>query len=297
MRIKPVASLLCVWCFSMLFVLTGCDESVNPVLGTEEAFTFYGYFNPRADTQSVRVYSIDGILQPEGTAKLDAIVTSTNQVTGEIQTWRDSTIYFRDGSVGHVFYALFRPEHNSLYRFNATNSKGKSTFVNVQIPADGAAQVTNITSARSNVIVEMEWSGVPKVMQTSATYQVRVPFPDGTDTTTVRIPILSGEAQSLGGGRWKVTIIPSRDIGTIYSVLNLQPSIHPIFLDDVTVRAFVVSEDWESPTGTFDPELLVQPGIFSNVESGFGFVGGAYFDSFVLELTDSQKVNAGFRSQ
>lgn len=294
MRCKSFGILASIWVLAIVSVLSGCDESVNPVLGTEEAFTFYGYFNPRSDTQAVRIYSIDGILQPEGTDKLDAVVTSTNLETGEEQIWRDSTLYFNDGSVGHVFYSRFRPLHNTMYRFQATNSKGKKAHVNIKTPADGVAQVSKIVAARSNVIVELEWSSIPKVLQTSATYTVRVPFPDRSDTTTIRIPIPSGQAQSLGDGRWKVTILPSKDIGTIFSVLSLRPGSYPVILDEITVSAFVVSEDWESPTGTFDPELLVQPGIFSNVESGFGFVGGAYFDSFVFELTDTQKEFAGF---
>ena len=63
------------WLVLVSSLVSGCDESVNPILGTEEAFTFYGFFNPRSDTQAVIVYSIDGIFKPESRDNMDALVT------------------------------------------------------------------------------------------------------------------------------------------------------------------------------------------------------------------------------
>ena len=282
------------WLVLVSSLVSGCDESVNPILGTEEAFTFYGFFNPRSDTQAVRVYSIDGILKPESRDNMDALVTSTNKQTGETQVWRDSVVVFDNGTVGHVFYALFRPEHNTEYTFEATRSDGKHAFVDIKTPADGQTDIVDIVSNRSNVKVTLHWSGVPKVLQTVATYTVRVPFPDRTDTTTIRVRIPSGQAERIGPELWNVTIIPSLDIGTIFTALSLRPGVNPILLDEIDVGAFVVSEDWESPIGVFDEELLVQPNAFSNVENGFGFIGGAYFDHFVFELSDKNKMDAVF---
>ena len=294
MKSKYLLSIPLVWLILVSAIVAGCDESVDPILGTDEAFSFYGFFSPRADTQAVRVYSIDGILKPEASQKLDALVTSTNKSTGETQIWRDSTIVFRDGTVGHVFYSLFRPQHGANYTFQAVRSDGKTAYVDVKTPADGMTELVNIVSGRSNVQVELNWTGVPKVLQTVATYTVRVPFPDRSDTTTIRVRIPSGHAEQISAERWKVTIIPSLDIGTIYSALFLRPSVNPIFLDEIDVGAFIVTEDWESPVGVFDEELLVQPDVFSNVENGFGFIGGGYFDHFVFELSEQNKRDAGF---
>jgi len=282
------------WLVSVSFMVSGCDESVSPILGTDEAFSFYGYFNPRADTQAVRVFSIDGILKPEAGQKLDAVVSSINMETGETIVWRDSTVFYRDGSIGHVFYALFRPEHDANYAFSAVRSDGVTTTAELRTPSDGETQIVNLVSSRSNVIVDLEWSNVPKVLHTIATYTVRIPFPDRSDTTTIRVRIPSGQAQETGSDKWKVTIIPSLDIGTIYTALFLRPILNPVFLDDIEVSAFIVSRDWESPAGVFDAELLVQPGVFSNVDGGFGFIGGGYYDTFTFELTDEEKRNAGF---
>ena len=294
MRSRHYIGISVLWLLVVSGIVSGCDESVNPILGTEEAFTFYGIFNPQADTQAIRVYSIDGILKPESSQKLDALVTSVNKETGDTQVWRDSVIEFRNGTVGHVFYSLFRPEHDAVYTFKALRSDGKSAFADIKTPADGETELVDIVSTRSNVRVELHWTGVEKVLQTVATYTVRVPFPDRTDTTTIRVRIPSGQAEQLGPERWKVTIIPSLDIGTIYTALFLRPGVNPIFLDDIDVGAFIVSGDWESPVGVFDEELLVQPNVFSNVEHGFGFIGGGYYDHFVFQLSDKNKRDAGF---
>jgi len=166
--------------------------------------------------------------------------------------------------------------------------------VDVLTPPDGEARVDKVISARSNVIVTLNWSEVPRLIQANVSYFVRIPFPDGSDTTTVRVDIQSGRVSDNGDGTWGVTILPSTDIGMVFSILQIQPGRTPVFLDHIEARVFVVSEEWESPVGSFDPELLVQPGTFSNVENGFGFVGGGYFDSFLFELDDEVARDAGF---
>ncbi len=279
---------------SLMILFSGCDETVNPILGSDETFSFYGFFNPREDTQAIRVYSIDGILKPETSQKLDAIVTSKNKKTGETVLWRDSTIVFKNQTVGHVFYALFRPEHGGEYTFEALRSDGKRAYLDLIVPNDGDAELVSILSTRSSVIAELHWKNVPRVLQAIATYSVRIPFPDRSDTTTIRVRIPSGQAQQTSSGDWKVTILPSTDIGTIFSTLVLQPGTSPILLNEIEVSVFVVSDNWVPPTGAFDADLLVQPGTFDNVEGGFGFIGSGYFDNYTFELSDKQKQDAGF---
>lgn len=283
-----------VFLIAVLLLSTGCEEAVDPVLETDEAFTLYGYLNPSSDVQAVRVFSIDGVLQNTQAVPLDAEVRTINQVTGEEVVWRDSVITYRDRTVGHVYYARFKADHDTPYQLQATRSDGRSTSVDVRTPPKGVATISNIFSARSQVLVQLNWSNVPRVIQAEVSYFVSVPFPDGTDTTTVRVDIKSGRVDENSDDTWRVSILPSADIGVIFSALQLQPGRDTVFLDKIEVRAFVTSDDWESPVGAFDPELLVQPGTFSNVDDGFGFVGGGYFDSFEFELANDVARNAGF---
>ncbi len=48
---------------AFLVLSTGCEEAVDPVLKTDEAFSLYGYLDPSSDIQAVRVFSIDGVLE------------------------------------------------------------------------------------------------------------------------------------------------------------------------------------------------------------------------------------------
>lgn len=285
--------LLVVLAFAM-WTGTGCEESVDPVLDTDEVFTLYGFLDPSADRQAIRIFSIDGVLQNTAATPMDADVRTTNRQTGEEVVWKDSIITYDDQSVGHVFHAPMSVSFDTPYRLTATRSDGRSTSVDIQTPPDGDTVIDKITSTRSQVVVELAWSNIPRILQTELSYFVRVPFPDGTDTTTVRVDIQSGRAEENSNGTWSVFILPSADIGAVYSVLQLQPGVTPVFLDKIEARAFVTSADWESPVGVFDPELLVQPGTFSNVTNGFGFVGGGYFDRFEFELDDSVARDAGF---
>ena len=278
----------------LAFLSMGCEESVDPVLTTDEAFTIYGFLDPTADHQAIRVYSIDGVLQDIRNEPMDAVVRSTNTRTGEQIVWRDSVVTYPDRSLGHVFHAPFRPDYDTPYTLSVDHPDGRAATANVLVPPDGEASIVNIASTRSQVVVSIDWRRIPRLLQTRVSYHVRVPFPDRSDTTTTRVDISSGRVQRNSDGTWRVFIMPSADIAAVYATLGLEPGRHPVLLDRVEVKAFVTSADWESPVGVYDPELLVQPGTFTNVTGGYGFVGGGYFDRFEFDMEDVDKRNAGF---
>lgn len=47
-------------------------------------------------------------------------------------------------------------------------------------------------------------------------------------------------------------------------------------LNSLQLRLIVASEDWNPPGGIFDAEVLVDPGVLTNVENGFGYVVAGY---------------------
>jgi hypothetical protein len=63
----------------------------------------------------------------------------------------------------------------------------------------------------------------------------------------------------------------------------------------MTLSAEVASEDWRPPGGVFDPEVLIEPGTFSNVDRGFGFVGGAYRTGATWTPEAAALARAGFQ--
>ena len=71
-----------------------------------------------------------------------------------------------------------------------------------------------------------------------------------------------------------------KEKAAIFKIIRetIKPDMVPdlIALRRIELRLLVASEDWDPPGGTFDPDVLVQPGAFSNVENGFGFFGGGF---------------------
>ncbi|MCH8962583.1 MAG: DUF4249 family protein [Bacteroidetes bacterium] len=113
---------------------TGCEESVNPVLGTERAFTLYGFFNPRADTQAVRIFAIEGRLELTRPEPLDAEVASMDLQMSQQQAWQDSVVQYESGRYGHVYWSEFRAEFEHRYRLEAVRSDGATAQVEVTVP-------------------------------------------------------------------------------------------------------------------------------------------------------------------
>jgi len=88
----------------LLVTLEACDVSVNPILGTDQAFSVYGVFTSDADTQTVQVIPIRPQLALENPeTPIDAEVVSVDETTDTHRIWRDSLVVFGDGSHVHVF--------------------------------------------------------------------------------------------------------------------------------------------------------------------------------------------------
>ena len=67
----------------------------------------------------------------------------------------------------------------------------------------------------------------------------------------------------------------------------------------ITIRAaefefFIGDDEWNPPGGTFDPQILVQPGTFSNIENGYGFFGAGYSFEFAIRLSSSRLSQIGY---
>lgn len=277
-----------------LQVLSGCEESVNPVLGTDQQFTFYGFINPTADTQAVRIFDIDDRLRQTTDDPLDAVVFMIDQQSGERVEWRDSVVHFLNGSIGHVFYTGFRPSFDRGYRLVAEAPDGLETEALIHTPPRANPALENIISAPGNVLIEIDWVGAPRILQAEVVYYLRSRIRNDPRIFEKTVTLPTGLIGRSEGGAFMVRAEPSRDIGLLYELLSLRPGIDEIALDSMGIGAFVAGEEWDPPTPGFDPELLVQPGTFTNVTNGFGFVGSGYLDTFVYVPTDEVRQNAGF---
>lgn len=97
-------------------------------------------------------------------------------------------------------------------------------------------------------------------------------------------------------GGWLLEIDLIEDFRVIFEIFEADDELSTEIVDlrEISVRAYVGDENWVSPNGVFDLDFLVEPGVFSNVENGFGFFGSGYLESVVFRPPTTLLGRAGF---
>ncbi len=262
--------------FAVFF--SACEEDVVAVLGTDLPFSMFGVLTPQSDTQWVRVFPIEGTLEPASPGPLDARFTSTDLLTGETRVWKDSLIQEENGQFAHVYWSPFVAAFGSTYRLEVERSDGAGSQVAVQVPGPATLvmpQRTQLAPALLAVFVQGE---VPNLIRIEVTYRYRFRTPAGIEVGEATVAV-EGKHRRVTGG-WVIDLTPRADLRELQRLLEQQS----ISVDDriglklakLTLRLIVANAEWDPPGGSFEPDVLVQPGTLSNVENGFGFVGAGY---------------------
>jgi hypothetical protein len=250
-----------------LAALVGCDEEIAAPDALGAYYTLWGALDPTSALQAVRVIPIED--QPGGAdpAPLDAAMTSEDLETGAVAAWRDSVVTYADGTVGHVFVADTEVRYGATYRVTVTRGDGATTAANVRVPPLVLPYRQATTISLDGVFMPVLWQGAPQLNRLAVTYRLQ----DATCRAFDYAVDFEGEAEPYEFG-WTTTLDLRDDAARVLSALGDAP--HTVL--SVTLAGEVASDEWRPPEGVFDPEVLVEPGLFSNVEQGFGFVGGAY---------------------
>lgn len=265
-------------------LLTGCDESLNPFVDSSRHFSLYGALDMRADTQYVRVIPVEKSLVVSEGGAIDARVFTTDLKTGSIREWEDSLFVFRDGSAGHVFWAPLRIQPTHTYRMEVVRSDGATTVVETTVPSIPTAEIAEprrltFSSGRVEVTQNVTWHGVDRA---PAALEMWYRFSGSPRSNFLDIRFdYSTADQSLTEPGWNIVARLSEDRDRILESIRPQDYL---FLG-VGMRIVVFDDQFVPPGGVFDPDVLSQPGSFSNVEDGFGFVGsvGRFDTEWILD--------------
>ncbi|MEZ4701914.1 MAG: hypothetical protein R2834_16395 [Rhodothermales bacterium] len=267
----------------LALLATGCEEDVVAVLNAEYPYSMYGVLNPLADTQFVRVFEVDATLVPGEERPLDARFVSRDLQTGEERVWRDSLIAISDGTVGHVFYSPFRVEWEHAYRLTISGSEGRESYVEVEVPLRSNL-IVDAPDTTSRVLLPAHIEGQPENVFNSEV-EVRVKYVIGTDPAgnpfyeNLRWPIPFDDGLRRTATGWRVEVdLDEAYVDVAGEVLRdfRYQARYGIALQLISFSAVVGNEEWAPPGGVFDPNVLIQPGAFSNVQNGFGFVAAGY---------------------
>jgi len=256
----------------------GCSTvEVDPFLEPDRYFTVYGAFDMDFLTQYLRVIPIDqkiGVTDEE----LDATATTTDMSTGQIWTWRDSVFVFTDGSTGHVFTTRFRVQAGRTYRTEVVRSDGAMTWAETTVPSQphavmGAASITRAPNRALPIgTQDIVWEGLA-----AEPYRVHVAYRfverDDEPFIDLVVPYDTENSSTDTSESWQITVDYTKDYALLQKeYLSNNPGWRFV---GALMRVHVLTADWMPPGGVWDKDVLSQPGTFSNVHDGFGYIGSS----------------------
>jgi hypothetical protein len=254
---------------------TGCEEAVNPFVEEDRYFTVFGYLDTASDQQFVRIIPLRTDFAALEEGQVDATVTTLEVETGQVYTWQDSLITFSDGSTGHVFHAPFRPVPGWTYNLNVVREDGKRSTATTTIPLVTGVELEDPTISVAAVFQKIRWSNIDFApFRVEVWYRFLGATPSRPFLEAV-IPYGNVEnqyGQVVQGDKWEVLVRLTEDKEEVTKELGVSDDAEP-FLMSIGMRLTMTNDSWRPPDGIFDPEVLVQPGTFSNIEGGFGFFG------------------------
>ncbi len=254
-----------------LISVAACDESVNPFIESDRIFSVYGSLDMNADTQWVRVIPIDTSLFVEAQPSIDARVFSTDVTNGRQQNWNDSLFTFRDGSKGHVFFAPLRVQPNHTYRLEFVRSDGQAAMAETTVPSVPVASVGEpqrlvMSNGGLDISIPVSWTGFDRA-PTSVQTWYRFSGSSRSHFTDIRFDYPTSDFDDEPG--WKIFVRLSRDRQVILEKITPESFL---FLG-MGMQIVLYDDQFVPPGGVFDPDILSQPGTFTNVNQGFGFIG------------------------
>ena len=286
-----------VLCIVLVFVSIGCEEDVNPFIGTEFPFTAWGFVNPKADTHAVRVFTIDERLAIIPSDPLDAVVTVLDVSGNQRFVLQDSVLALPNGDFRHIFWGIFDVDFETTYRLEVERSDGIVTrSADVRTPAPISISVLDPNvNAVSELLLPLELIGdPPSLPRISATYFAYSATNEGQRLQENFVSVDYAGKPVFRNGVWELSIDLRDDFVLIREDFNDKDIVGLICLDEIRLDVHVANEEWRSPIGVFDANFLVEPGTLSNIENGFGFFGAGYVESVAWSPPSVMLVRAGF---
>ena len=289
----------------LVVLVAGCGEtSIDPFDNDEKYFTVYGFLDQLETNHAVRVIPItrnaERILTPTEDNRIDARVFSIDQTTGQIREWTHEFEELEDGTYGHVFRARFLIQPGRRYRLEIVRADGKMSWAETQVPTVPDAALlergpvdfnADSTEARQTIVIPR----IPSPWNINSIHLLNnqnVGLPGGTGGALQAfffVPYGRSGHRTADGG-WQITLNLTQDTRTVRKTVAdyraqgaYDDTPESVLAMGVQVR--ILDAGWDPPEGIFDPEILAQPGVLSNVEHGLGYFGsiGIYRQEWPVE--------------
>lgn len=252
---------------AVLIVVAGCDTAVDPFQTSTNYFSIGGVIDASADTQFVRVTPLRRKVSIPA-EPLDAIVTTTDLVTGETVVWHDSLFTLHMGGVAHNVWSDFDFKPGRSYRFEVSAPEGRVSTAVVALP-----------DTFPEIVIQIPM-GSP-----TATINV----PDVEDLADLRIIFCGRESESASIQRVDIPLINrasryQEGFTTRVAAYDIAATAGLSRVYWIRILAMAAGPDWPD-FDQLDGETLALHDSYSNVENGVGFLGGvtsrlAYWPKF-----------------
>lgn len=281
-----------------------CDTTVDLPEKPPRAFSMYGSLSPRLDTQTVKVYPMGARLDRRGLEAIDATFTSENLDTGKRRVWKDSVMTEPDGDRVRVYWSSFAANYGDRYRVTMAGARRGTSSATFRVPEEVEVEAVPAKVEGGHVLARVRIPGAEQVLpEAIVTYKVHFDYAqdDGVQDVSQVDVRLRTQISRLSDGNNLVRValdeerprIARRIDATVGRGYNGPCCL--IELIEMRAQIHVVNEEWVFPGDSISAETISQPGQMSNVENGFGFVGGGYRIETVIPVSDSAAVAAGFQ--
>lgn len=290
----------------VVFVFSACDDTLNPIIESDQQATLWGTLDMNSDVQRLRVVPIRPVIDARLMEKVDLDLRSIDLTTGETVTWSGREVTFSDGKAGVLFEINLKIEPEHTYRIELRSSSfplvtsAETTIPEVPIATVHEENVRASTGPTGTVVRASQsvvWTllnGEPHEIEQWYRFlefteigfvDFRLPYdvPNFYDDALKRLEL-------------------ALDLKRQHDTLDTNLSLDQLLLVGLGQTITLLDNKFVPPGGVFDLEILAQPGTFSNVENGFGFVGAV--GRFSVEWVISEKsarilnynpLNGGFR--
>lgn len=254
-RRAPLAGLA-----AALIAISGCDTSVD-LLTTDgrSLFSVHGYLDAASDTQWVRVEPLRPLVGP-GPGVADGVtVGSVNLRTGTRETWQPVARTDADGNPVSAYRAIFRPVEGETYRVEVARDGIVGAVGETRVPPPATLEVPPADTGDGTFVAQrLLFSGAEgSPQQIRVVYRLRAP---GSGETQ-RMAVEYGEVPAIEGGRFVVTVYPSRDRSELLFRMSLPQDTRGVVLEGMAVEYSLLSPEW-SDRGP-DPGIRSGHGFFA----------------------------------
>lgn len=267
----------------------GCDTSVDTFVPHDgQYFSIFGVLDVAADTQYIRVEPLADSVQVGAPPQIDATVTLEHLGSGHTFTLRDSFMEVHAGDFVHNFWTTEPIEPGARYRLRVQRSDG------------AASQATTTTPNAPPEITHDNTFLLPCAgADAQNTFTVRVRNVDNNHLAALWVIYVANDLRT-NSRRFRHDhfddAVYKEDVAYYEIPVNYRSDIEQIaVLGDVAtpctnpspshalVMAAAGGPTWPA-FGDASLEELARPDTFTNVENGYGLLGGIYSDTIQVPV-------------